>query len=69
MNEIYFDTDESDFDRQVLALRTKLINFEGHLLIAKTPRERKIAISRIKVIQKQLKTLITEKWENEDLLD
>ena len=69
MNEIYFDSEPSEIENQILSLRTKLVNFENHLLIAKTPRDRKIAIGRIKVIQKQLKQILQNKTENEDLLD
>lgn len=70
MNDIiYFDSEPSEIENQILNLRTKLENFKGHLLIAKTAKDRKIAIGRIKVIQKQLKQILQNKTENEILLD
>ena len=66
---IHLDSEPSEIENQILNLRTKLEAFKTHLLLARTPRDRKIAISRIKVLEKQIKNLILDKWKDEILLD
>ena len=57
MDVIFLDSEPTETERKILALRTKLVNFQSHLLTSETPRDRKIAVERIRVTQKQIKQL------------
>lgn len=66
MNEIYFDDEPTETETKILNLRTKLEIFKTHLLTAKTKREQKIAMDRIRVIQAEIHALTYN--ENDEIV-
>ena len=68
MDVIFFDIEPTETERKILALRTKLVNFQGHFFTAKTKRDERIAMERIRAIQAEIYAITYNEDDDDECL-